>query len=530
MNCKNKKIKYHFMTSILFLSILPSLAFAAANWTVKNNMPAAKYGMSASVVNGKIYVFGGRAGGQFFSTVEVYDPATDEWTRKKDMPTGRVGLSTSVVDGKIYVIGGNRFAYGPTAIVEEYDPVTDTWARKADMSMEWSTSTSVVNGKIYAIGGTPRGVAWGVSWVEEYDPATNTWTRKADMPTPRSCSTSAVNGKIYAIGGIGPHPDIVDPGPAGAIILSTVEEYDPVTDTWTQKADMPTPRGCSTSAVNGKIYAFGGRGSNDDILSTVEEYDPETDTWTKKPDMPTPRIRFSTSAVDGKIYAIGGWLDPFPRVTGAVEAFQAAPLGFAVNPAPPDGALLFDTWVTLRWLVGDFAVSHDVYFIDNFDDVNDGTESAFRGNQAENFFAAGFQGFLYPDGLVPGTTYYWRIDEVNDTDPNSPWKGEVWSFSIIPETAYDPDPPDAAQILHANVDLSWKAGLGAKLHIVYFGDNFDDVNNSSGGMYQTAATFTPAQLEPEKTYYWRVDESDGINTYKGDIWSFKTADIILVNN
>ncbi|HUV63700.1 MAG TPA: hypothetical protein VMW24_07365 [Sedimentisphaerales bacterium] len=35
----------------------------------------------------------------------------------------------------------------------------------------------------------------------------------------------------------------------------------------------------------------------------------------------------------------------------------------------------------------------------------------------------------YPSGLVAGTTYYWRIDEVNDADPNSPWKGPVWSFS-----------------------------------------------------------------------------------------------------
>ncbi|MFB0553351.1 MAG: hypothetical protein ACETWQ_08555, partial [Phycisphaerae bacterium] len=42
----------------------------------------------------------------------------------------------------------------------------------------------------------------------------------------------------------------------------------------------------------------------------------------------------------------------------------------------------------------------------------------------------GFPGFPYPDGLIRGTTYYWRIDEVNDTEPNSPWKGDVWSFKI----------------------------------------------------------------------------------------------------
>ncbi len=102
----------------------------------------------------------------------------------------------------------------------------------------------------------------------------------------------------------------------------------------------------------------------------------------------------------------------------------------AYNPDPPDGALYEDTWASLSWTAGDFAASHDVYFGDNFEDVNNGTGGTFQGNQAATFFIAGFWGFPYPDGLIPGTTYYWRIDEVNDTEPNSPWTGDVWSFTI----------------------------------------------------------------------------------------------------
>jgi len=113
----------------------------------------------------------------------------------------------------------------------------------------------------------------------------------------------------------------------------------------------------------------------------------------------------------------------------------------AYGPKPKDGVLYEDTWVSLGWSVGDYAVSHDVYLGDNFDDVNDGTAETFRGNQVTTFFVVGFPGFPYPDGLVPGTTYYWRIDEVNDTDPNSPWKGDVWSFSIPPRTAHNPGRP-----------------------------------------------------------------------------------------
>ncbi|MDT8301802.1 MAG: LamG domain-containing protein, partial [Sedimentisphaerales bacterium] len=107
-----------------------------------------------------------------------------------------------------------------------------------------------------------------------------------------------------------------------------------------------------------------------------------------------------------------------------IARIAAASGGFplAFKPTPKDGTLLEDTWVSLSWGAGDYAVSHDVYIGDNFDAVDSGAEDTFIGNQADTFIVAGFPGFPFPDGLVPGTTYYWRIDEVNDAEPNSPWK------------------------------------------------------------------------------------------------------------
>ena len=196
---------------------------------------------------------------------------------------------------------------------------------------------------------------------------------------------------------------------------------------------------------------------------------------------------------------------------------------FALSPDPADGALVSNTWVTLTWSPGDFAVSHDVYLGDNFDDVDNGTGDAFRGNQTSTMFIAGFPGFAYPDGLVPGTTYYWRIDEVNEADPNSPWKGPVWSFSIPPKTAYNPDPVDGAEFVEPNnVTLSWTPGFGAVLHTVYFGDDYDEVNNAAEGAPLGFTTYKPGPLALEKVYYWRVDEFDAVETHKGDIWSFTT--------
>ncbi len=186
------------------------------------------------------------------------------------------------------------------------------WTQRADMPTSRAfVSTCAMNGKIYAIGGYDgHGM---VSTVEEYDPATDTWTEKSDMLTARYVlSTSALNGKIYAIGGGNFN-----------VALSAVEEYDPETDTWARKSDMPiATENVSGSVVNGKIYIIGGIAAKEPI-STVQEYDPVTDTWKIKKDMPTPREGL-TSVVNGKIYVIGGERALAAEPSAAVEEYDPA--------------------------------------------------------------------------------------------------------------------------------------------------------------------------------------------------------------
>jgi hypothetical protein len=209
-----------------------------------------------------------------------------------------------------------------------------------------------------------------------------------------------------------------------------------------------------------------------------------------------------------------------PEILAAMEGGEGYP--YALGPNPANDAYYEDTWTNVSWRPGDFALSHDVYFGDNFDDVNNGAESTFLGNQASTYFIVGFPGFAYPDGLIPGTSYYWRIDEVNDAEPNSPWKGPVWNFTVPPMTAYNPNPADNAESIDTSAKLSWTGGFRTKLHTIYFGDNFDDVNNAAGGLPQADTTYSPGTLELAKTYYWRVDEFDAFTTHKGDVWSFTT--------
>jgi len=220
---------------------------------------------------------------------------------------------------------------------------------------------------------------------------------------------------------------------------------------------------------------------------------------------------YNTSLSEADIIGINEWLQANIRVERKT----------AFSPEPEDGAMINQTWSLLNWEPGATAVSHDVYLGDNFDDVHSGAEGTFQGNQATTLVTVGFPGFAFPDGLLPGTTYYWRIDEV-EADGTTIHKGEIWSFVIPPKTAYFPDPADGAESVETDVTLSWTAGFDAKLHTVYFGDNFVDVNNAAGGLPQGDATYDPGPLELAKTYYWRVDEFDAVDTYKGNVWSFTT--------
>jgi N-acetylneuraminic acid mutarotase len=285
------------------LLVMASITLAQDSpWVRKKDMPTGRHSFTTSVVDDKIYAFGGR---YTDNLVTEYDPTNDTWTTKTPMPTPRMISASGVVNGKIYVIGGLVIAFDPAiSTVQEYNPATDAWKTKKSMpTKRLGLGVSVVDGKIYAIGGMTSGTEFWSGMhktVEVYDPLTDTWSTKSDMPTARVWfSTSVVDGKIYAIGG----------APVTKNPLSIVEVYDPATDTWTTKTPMPTKRVAHAAAVvNGIIYVFGGGtvSAEPGDYSGVEAYDPTTDTWARKADMPQPRAFLSASVVGGKIYAIGG--------------------------------------------------------------------------------------------------------------------------------------------------------------------------------------------------------------------------------
>jgi len=261
-------------------------------WYTKGSLQTARFGLSATTVNGKIYALGGTSGNQSFpvSTVEEYDPGADLWLVKTNMPTPRWKVTSSTVNGTIYTIGGGATGNqcSPTGTVEAYDPIANAWTttKKPMPTARWGAASDVLNGQIYVAGGSqscPQGSVIVSFELEVYDPSADAWTSKMPMPTARwDLAAAAVNGKLYAIGGW----DAIN-----QTALDVVEEFDPATNSWSTKSHMPTKRsGLTAATINGKIYAFGGVNQFNQLLSTLEIYDPTTDTWTtaSPPPLVTP--------------------------------------------------------------------------------------------------------------------------------------------------------------------------------------------------------------------------------------------------
>jgi hypothetical protein len=192
----------------------------------------------------------------------------------------------------------------------------------------------------------------------------------------------------------------------------------------------------------------------------------------------------------------------------------------AYKPSPADGAEGV-TAPLLGWTAGTTAAFHDVYFGTN---PTPGP-AEYKGRQGYLVYWFGV--------LTPGTTYYWRVDEI-EADGTTIHTGNVWSFTAAPSTAWNPTPPHGARYVSTDADLSWSAGMNAVKHDVYFGTNQADVANGTGGTFkinQTTVTFDPGTLAEGTTYYWRIDGIEqGGAMHPGNVWSFTTMPIIPITD
>ncbi|MEE8577715.1 MAG: proprotein convertase P-domain-containing protein, partial [candidate division Zixibacteria bacterium] len=179
--------------------------------------------------------------------------------------------------------------------------------------------------------------------------------------------------------------------------------------------------------------------------------------------------------------------------------------------------LVIESSIIISWVPVDDIASQDLYFSNNFDEVNDSNDTAYQGNLAADASAVEV-------ALELGQTYYWRIDAL-DADGMLIAAGDTWSFSTMDvndtnEAAVNPVPADGAIDIGPNTILKWSHGISAVSSDVYFGTDSSPVflNTTTGTSYDVGF------LTPSTTYYWQIDETDADgNKHTGAVLSFTTV-------
>jgi len=298
----------HAATGMSFLSTVECYDPQTDQWAFKKSLPRTAAAPAAEVVNGIIYVF-------IENETYAYDPNTDEWTRKANIPsTGGFEAWTTrsgTVDGIVYLFGAQGRSQQNCALdlAFAYDPVQDQFAPIRNLPVPCvGHACATIDGRIYLAGGgsgyppdCPGTVHYDPLWVFDPYGAPGSWTERADMPEAVFAAAGAeVEGILYVVGGSATFYATTQ--------LQTLYAYDPKIDTWTRKQDMPTARELPVAnAVDGILYVIGG-GSvlKEKCTGAVESYDPKTDTWTPRSSMSPPRMDHASCVLNGLIYVIGG--------------------------------------------------------------------------------------------------------------------------------------------------------------------------------------------------------------------------------
>lgn len=243
-------------------------------------------------VNSKLYVIAGfKAGLKISNELEIYDPVNNTWSLGAPIPIGVTHMGIAVVGAEIWILAGfvGNHPGVATNRVQIYNTIDNNWRDGPDLPFPRGSGTAAFsNGKIHFFGGLKpdRKTDVGEHFILDVNNQNNGWVQAASMPNPRNhLSAASINGVIYAIGGQYGHD-------GGVKDQKFLHAYDPNSDTWTRKKDLPTNRSHfepGTTINNGKILIAGGRNGGfffDDIL----EYNPANDSWTTFCELPYPLL------------------------------------------------------------------------------------------------------------------------------------------------------------------------------------------------------------------------------------------------
>jgi N-acetylneuraminic acid mutarotase len=315
---------------------VPQLAVTSNTWLTRRDMPLELFEQAVAVVPNAagqsiLYAIGGgnvnsklHAAPWGKAKVLAYNVATNTWSRKQDMPAGRWGMNgAGVINGKIYVTGGYTHRVSDvTASLFVYNIASNTWTQKRNMPAAGGDGvTGVIEGKLYVVAFKGPYPNPEVNFFR-YNPTTDSW---AKLPKPTDYPSLNVGGgvidkKLYLTGST---MSLLEPPWTGS--KSTVMEYDPITNQWTQKRPWTHPAcvdpgyDCRisgpTAVMLGHLYVFGGYTADRTGGKGIFIYDPVGDTWESKPLLTTfsywdeARLTAARVFLNGKprVDVIGGY-------------------------------------------------------------------------------------------------------------------------------------------------------------------------------------------------------------------------------
>lgn len=307
---------------------LPAVPVAASlpdRWRRERDVQAfSDEEVRATAVDGVVYA--GMAArpnevGTIFSalgTFYEYRPDRGVSRRLPAMPVPAHHIAITVWNGDVYVFGG--FTDGRASNrVWRYAPDAKKWQAMAEMPRaRGALAGDVIGDRFYAVGGASSALQQHPKVyrvLDVYDFRTDSWTRGPSMPTARHhFGAGAVDGRLYAVGGRGSNRSQA---------LNTLERFDPVTGVWERLEPLPQGvGGLQAVGWNGRFIAFGGGDDGDGrwVTPATWSYSPSSGRWTRLADMRVPRHGFAAVVMDGRVYALGG--SPCARygATPAVES------------------------------------------------------------------------------------------------------------------------------------------------------------------------------------------------------------------
>jgi hypothetical protein len=209
-------------------------------WATMAPAPYALDWIDASYVNGKIYSFGGFAGGSAFNYNMIYDVAGNSWTTGTAMPLARMcGGQVIFNDSLIYMLGGSTSS-APTNNVQIYNTYTNAWTTGTALPSNFQMGGVAITGDtIWLVGGYNGSTAFSNLYMGVINPSaceTITWSTGVALPVP-NCINGATqlyrNGQwyVYLVGGF----------ENLATATAAAWEYNVATATWSALPDYTFP-------------------------------------------------------------------------------------------------------------------------------------------------------------------------------------------------------------------------------------------------------------------------------------------------